>query len=103
MADQFKTLWECGECFEIYMCCEVAKATTCHFDAHPLYRCEVCGRDRDTEADARSCCFKIANPIPAARREVETRPLPAYLSEPELGVRRKIEQLPLINFDEVGA
>ncbi len=90
MAEQFKMLWECGECFEIYACCELKKAKGCHGDASPIYRCEVCGRDRDTEAEARSCCFKIAHPTPAARREVETMPLPSRLLEPDLGLYNKV-------------
>ena len=85
MAEQFKRRWECRECFEQH---DMAKAAMkcCGSPAMQVFICEVCGRDHYEQLSARSCCFKIANPTPAARREIETRPLPRHLMEPDLGL-----------------
>lgn len=85
MADQFKRRWECRECFEQHDVARMAMKC-CGSPAMQVFICEVCGRDWYEEYEARSCCFKIANPTPAARREVVTMPVPARLLDPDLGL-----------------
>lgn len=81
MADQYKTLWECKECFETS---ESRDEVLCHNQAGRLYVCEVCQRDFNYAELAKNCCAKskVDKPValedskPIAVRRPVLRPVP---------------------------
>jgi len=67
MADRFKRLFECTDCYEQYPTHHDAKSC-CADGASMVFVCEVCDRDHDTADNARACCIRDQNP---ASSEVE--------------------------------